>query len=140
MEKKRKSLRKKTKRDKTPQRLENELRIDDALNAGCASWKMIVEYTQLKESTVKNIIYSTPELKAKYKNKAVNVMRVAKENIINAILDPKHPKNIMCSMKFLETYKNELDEVLQSKNGVDISIGGDDGGKENGGINIVFKK
>ncbi len=102
----------------------------------CTTKVEISKATGIKLSTVTSDISADKELFAEYKLNARTIAEIAADNISEIIKDKKHPKNYAASMKMIETYESEFNEVLDTNDsGFDMDIDIENSG---GGATISF--
>lgn len=115
---------------------ERKVLVEQALELGKLTRKDICDATGLKMSDLNNLFGKDRELYSKYCILRRTVVDVAADNIVNAVMDPKHPKNYDASKEVLKNWKSDLDDILDSKDGDAIKI--ETLGKGKSPVKIVF--
>tara|TARA_R110002126_G_scaffold50551_2_gene139210 strand:- start:1857 stop:2264 length:408 start_codon:yes stop_codon:yes gene_type:complete len=107
-----------------------------ALESGHISRKDICRATGLKLHELANLFTKDRKVYGEYVVRRKTISDIASDNILDIVNDPEHPQHFAASKYILTTYKSDLDEVLEDRNGDDIQVNiGDSKGSP---ISITF--
>ena len=110
-----------------------------AMDVGYYLRKDICKVTEMKLHELRGVLAKDKKLYAEYKVRKRSVMDMASDNIYDIVSDPNHPKNYDASKYMLTQFKSEYDEILDGKDGDDMSVSVNDAGMGNG-FKITFSK
>lgn len=111
-----------------PKRKQNELdkkraeAIRFALENGVTTRKGLAEAAECKVYDLTNLFKKDKKLYQEYQLRRKNIAEIAADNIEEIINDPDHQHNYAASKWILTQYKSEIDNVLESKEGDEISV------------------
>lgn len=109
-----------------------------ALEAGHISRKNICEATGLKMHELANLFTLDRKVYGEYVVRRKTISDIASDNILDIVNDKTHPQHFAASKYILATYKSDLDEVLESQSGDELSV--KIGDKTENPIKITFGK
>lgn len=107
-----------------------------ALEAGHITRKDICNATGLQLHELANLFTADRKVYAEYVVRRKTISDIASDNILDIVNDPTHPQHFAASKYILSTYKSDLDEVLESQSGEEISVSVGEGSASP--INITF--
>ena len=115
---------------------DRKILVEQALHLGKLTRKDICNATGLSMTELANLFQKDREIYHKYSIMRRTVVDVAADNIVNAVMDPNHPKNYDASKEVLKNWKSDLDDILDSRDGTEIKIEG--GSNAKSPVKIVF--
>ena len=109
-----------------------------ALEQGHTSRKEIAEATGLTLYDISNLFKADREVFAAYQVRKRTLLDVAADNIQAIVENPGHPQHYQASKYVLDNFKNEFDEVFESKDGNEIHVDVTGEGNDGSPVRIVF--
>lgn len=106
-----------------------------ALDAGHITRKDICKATGLQLHELANLFTADRKVYAEYVVRRKTISDIASDNILDIVNDPTHPQHFAASKYILSTYKSDLDDVLESQSGEEISV---QVGESSSPISITF--
>jgi len=95
--------------------------VEQALEAGITTRKGICKAANLALHDLTNLFTKDRELYAKFVIRRRTMVDVASDNLQEILEDKNHPQNFQATKYVLQTYKSDLDDILDS-NGDELSV------------------
>lgn len=109
--------------DPTEEELDTrQQKIEDAIDAGILSYVKIAKASKLTVSNLQTVFKKRPELHKKYRVALLSIQAIAESNLIDVIMDPKHPKNYEATKYFLSKYKVDMDTIFEKADSTSSDI------------------
>ncbi len=117
--------------------------IEGALDAGNITYTGIAEHTGLTIKMIQNVFERRIKTYAYYRKCLMSMKAIAADNVVEALVDKKHPKNWDVTKWFATRYKTALDDCFARDRDDDVQVSVDlqDNQAEGGGgsrVNIIF--
>jgi len=87
--------------------------VQAALDAGKVSRREICQATGLQRHELTNLFTDNREIFAAYTVRRKTITEAAADNIQEIVNDKNHPQNFAASKFVLQTYKSELEDILE---------------------------
>lgn len=88
-------------------------RIEDAIDAGILSYTRLAKAAKITVSNLQWVFRKRPEVHKKYRVALLAIQAYAESNLVEAIMDPKHPKNFEATKLFMGKYRIDMDSVFE---------------------------
>lgn len=115
--------------------------IEDAIDAGIISYRKVAKAAKLTIPNLQLTFRKRPELHKKYRVALLTLQMHAESNLVDAIVDPSHPKNFEATKFFMGKYKVDMDTVFEkvadTPQEVEVSVTPTENG--NGGNGSLIK-
>lgn len=88
-------------------------RVEDAIDAGILSYPRIARAAKITVPNLQAVFKKRPEVHKRYRVALLAIKSYAESNLVEAIMDTKHPKNFEATKLFLARYRVDMDDVFE---------------------------
>ena len=115
-----------------------KVKFEEAISDGYTSRRDVSKAMGMTSFELSNFFEDNPKCYKIYTQRRRELVDIAADNIQDIIEDKTHSKHYEASKYVLQSYKSDLDNILDKNDGESISIGAGD--EESSGIVIKFGK
>jgi hypothetical protein len=113
-------------RDREKKKSDKMEMLNACLNEGISTRRELAKLSGFTLIQLNQLFHKDRELYAKFCLIRRQMVDIATDNIMDILMDPKHPKNYDASKYIATNYKSDIDSSLESKDedSIEVEVGG----------------